>query len=122
MKSYVPGLVLGLLLAGCSAHTSVRIGSGAAGVAPGTTVTSTSAGLSVQSGSTAGALLAIGVLAAATYGSESYNGGIRYRANPFFALEPPAPRSAPPLDESRRVNEQDCTRPIEDWSANLKCR
>lgn len=28
----------------------------------------------------------------------------------------------PPMDEARTVNTQDCTRPIEDWSANLKCR
>ena len=27
-----------------------------------------------------------------------------------------------PLDPSRRVLEADCTKPIEDWSANLKCR
>jgi len=111
-----------LALAGCSAHTSLRIGSGAASVAPGTSVTSTSAGISVQSGSTAGSLIGIGILAAAVYGSEGYHDAIRYRANPFLALDPPAPRSAPPLDESRRVNEQDCTRPIEDWSANLRCR
>lgn len=29
---------------------------------------------------------------------------------------------APPMDETRTVNLQDCTRPIEDWSANLRCR
>lgn len=29
---------------------------------------------------------------------------------------------APPMDETRTVNTQDCTRPIEDWSANLRCR
>ena len=29
---------------------------------------------------------------------------------------------APPMDETRTVNTQDCTMPIEDWSANLKCR
>jgi len=29
---------------------------------------------------------------------------------------------APPMDETRTVNAQDCTRPIEDWSANLRCR
>lgn len=29
---------------------------------------------------------------------------------------------APPMDETRAVNLQDCTKPIEDWSANLKCR
>ena len=30
--------------------------------------------------------------------------------------------STPPLDPNRRVLEQDCTKPIEDPSANLKCR
>lgn len=29
---------------------------------------------------------------------------------------------APPMDETRMVNFQDCTKPIEDWSANLRCR
>ena len=29
---------------------------------------------------------------------------------------------APPLDEARRVNAQDCTRPIENPTANLRCR
>jgi len=29
---------------------------------------------------------------------------------------------APPMNEARTVNLQDCTRPIEDWSANLRCR
>jgi len=29
---------------------------------------------------------------------------------------------APPMDETRSVNAQDCTQPIVDWSANLKCR
>jgi hypothetical protein len=121
MKGRIPALVVALLLAGCSAHMSVRIGSGATSIAPGTSVTSTSAGLRIQSTSTAGALLAIGVLAAAIYGSESTSGGIRTRANPFLALDRSA-RAAPPLDESRRVNEQDCARPIADASANLRCR
>lgn len=30
--------------------------------------------------------------------------------------------SLPELDPGRRVIEQDCSKPIEDWSANLKCR
>jgi hypothetical protein len=122
MRVATSALILGLAMAGCSTHTSLRIGSGVTSIAPGTSVTSTSAGLSVQSTSTAGALLAIGVLAAATYGSESTSGGIRYRANPILALEPSASRAAPPLDASRRVNEQDCTRPIAEASANLRCR
>ncbi|MCC6210942.1 MAG: hypothetical protein IT513_07875 [Burkholderiales bacterium] len=29
---------------------------------------------------------------------------------------------APPMDEARSVHTQDCTRPIENWSANLRCR
>jgi hypothetical protein len=29
---------------------------------------------------------------------------------------------APPMDETRTVNMQDCTTPIADWSANLRCR
>jgi hypothetical protein len=33
-----------------------------------------------------------------------------------------AAQPAPELDGSRRVNEQDCSKPIRDWSANLKCR
>jgi len=29
---------------------------------------------------------------------------------------------APPMDETRSINAQDCTQPIVDWSANLKCK
>jgi hypothetical protein len=29
---------------------------------------------------------------------------------------------SPALDASRTVNEQDCSKPIENWSANLKCK
>jgi hypothetical protein len=36
------------------------------------------------------------------------------------AMPPTAP--VPELDPTRRVAEQDCTKPIEDWSANLRCR
>ena len=35
----------------------------------------------------------------------------------------PAPSGpAPEMLHDRPVAEQDCTKPIEDWSANLKCR
>lgn len=112
--------VLAAALAGCSAHGSVRIGSGPLNGVPGSLVTSTSAGLSVHSTSTVGTLFLIGVLAAATYGESARAGG--YRPSPFHLLDTSAPRAAPPLDAARRVNEQDCTRPIEDRSANLKCR
>jgi len=36
-------------------------------------------------------------------------------------LEPERP-SERKLDASRVVNEVDCTKPIENWSANLKCK
>ena len=55
------------------------------------------------SGSTAAALIGLGIAGAVIYRSE-------------------ASGRAPELAPVRRVNEQDCTRPIEDISANLKCR
>ena len=50
--------------------------------------------------------------------SAVFLGGVSYES------ERQAPRSArvPELDTSRRVVEQDCTRPIEDRSANLRYR
>lgn len=117
----IASLLLVILLAGCSANTNVRFGSGATTVPPpGTAVTSSSVGAHVQSGSAAAALIAIGILAAAWHGSESERYGVRDRLDPFAPVSRPA--LGLQLDESRRVNEQDCTRPIEDWSANLKCK
>lgn len=91
------GLALGLALAlaGCST-SAVQLSTGGpqpSVVAPG--------------GSTLGALITIGVLSAFAY--ESQNNGI-------------APLAPPPLDPERRVLEQDCSKPIADWSANLRCR
>ena len=72
----------------------------------GTAMSSSSAGLNVQaSGSTAAALIGLGIAGAVIYRSEA------------SAIE-----RASELAPVRRVNEQDCTRPIEDISANLKCR
>ena len=34
----------------------------------------------------------------------------------------PSYKPAPQMAADRTVAEQDCTKPIEDWSANLKCR
>lgn len=60
----------------------------------------------------AAALIGIGLIAAELAGSEA----ARERG-----LEP---RTAPaqPMDAQRQVNEVDCTRPIENWSANLRCK
>jgi hypothetical protein len=43
-------------------------------------------------------------------------------SNPTIAIDPAAPRWVPPMDENRKVNLQDCSQPIVDWSANLSCR
>jgi hypothetical protein len=116
MARTICALALAALVAAC-AHTEVRVGAGTPPAGSG----GLSVGLKIQAGSTAAALIAIGILAGAAY-SESWQGGTRYRANPFLALDPLAGEPAPPMDESRRVSEQDCTRPLEDPSANLRCR
>jgi hypothetical protein len=95
-----------ILIASCS-HGQVQFSSGAASTASGgTVISSSSAGLNVQaSGSSAAALIGLGIAGAVIYGSEASGTG-----------------RAPELAPVRKVNEQDCTRPIEDLSANLKCR
>lgn len=113
----IRGLVfsLALLAAGCGGHSNVQLSSSGS---PSTGVSS-GGSINVQGGSTLGALIAIGVLGATVYG-ESYDNGIHYRANPFLSIQPTAP--APQLDPSRSVHEQDCSKPIENRTANLKCR
>lgn len=93
-------LALLLFSAGCS-HTSVQ------GRWDGTSTTSAGASVGISgSGSVAAWLLiGIGLIAAGE------------AAAPAAAAPAPAE-----LDQARRVNEQDCTQPIKDWSANLKCR
>lgn len=89
-------LVLSLLLAGCS-HSSLVVNS--SGNAAGGT---SSVGAQVSAAGSGAAAFALFALAAvAIHGTT---------------------RPAPELDSSRRVNEQDCSKPIQDWSANLKCR
>lgn len=88
-------ILLCALAAGCASHTQVAVGAGS--------VSGTYLGLDVQSGSAAGAIIAIGALGA-MYGSGE------------TGAKPPA------LLEGRTVREQDCTRPLEDPGANLRCR
>jgi hypothetical protein len=94
-----------VLAAGC-ANTRVQVSSG--GPQP---------AVSAPGSSALGALLLLGFIVSA----EAHHDGARYRASPSDALSP-APYPPPPLDPARRVLEQDCTQPIEDWSANLRCR
>jgi len=106
---YKPLIAVLVLLAGCT-HASVQVNSSGGTT---TTATSVSAGASGRASPAAWALIGIGLIAAEI-------------ASPTRPIEgrPEAPRApAPgPLDSQRRVNEVDCTKPIQDWSANLKCR
>lgn len=100
-------VLLAVLLGACT-HVSVRYDSGGGTV---TTGASVSAGYSGSSAA-AWALIGIGLIAAELAGSQA----ARERG-----LEPQqAP--AKPMDAQRQVNEVDCTRPIENWTSNLKCR
>ena len=87
-----------MLLSGCGGHANVQANSsnGSAG-----------GSVNIPGRSTMGTLFSIVFLGGVSYESERVT-----------------QRSAqvPDLDPSRRVIEQDCTKPIEDSSANLKCR
>ncbi|MGH6628598.1 MAG: hypothetical protein ACREB3_02575 [Burkholderiales bacterium] len=109
------GILALLLLAGCGGHSSVQLGSGGAPASSG----GGSVSVNSQPRSALGNLVVFGTLVGVYHGSDSAYGS-RYRSNPFMAIQPTMP--APELDSARTVHEQDCSRPIENWSANLKCR
>lgn len=73
-----------------------------------TTTTSVSAGYSGHGSAGMWLLIGIGLIAWEYGGSER---------GPEAERKPPAP-----LDAGRSVNEVDCTKPIQDWSGNLKCK
>ena len=114
---------LALLAAGCGGDSYLRFSSGGSpvtGVTTGSTVYVQ--GGSGSSSSTAGALLALFMIGQLWQGGDPAQQapGSSYRESPFAVLGPGV--AAPELDPSRRVNEQDCSRPIADWSANLRCK
>lgn len=96
-------VVLALLAAGCGGHSNVQF------VSSGAPPTGVSGGgsVSVQGSSTAAALAAIVILSGVAYRSEQGMLPVQW---------------VPEMDPARRVAEQDCTKPIADSSANLKCR
>jgi hypothetical protein len=86
-------------LPGCATHSAVYLASGGAVADGGLFV---SASVAVGS-ATANALAAAGILTFLIVANDGYA---------------PAPR----MREDRTVHEQDCTKPIENLTANLKCR
>lgn len=103
--------VLALAVAGCSATTGVRVGSGVPlNPAPGSAVSAARVSIDIRSGS------AVGVIAAAAALGALFTLDRRDAGAP--SLSGLLPEMAP----GREVNAQDCTRPIERPAANLLCR
>src|SRR5512134_3021322 len=114
-------LLLCVQIAAC-AHGTVAVSTSTA-AASSVTAGSTAVGGQVAAASSGAGAIALFALAAAmmTASQMSATGTTTYNANPFAALDGSS-RRPPELDANRRVHEQDCTKPISDWSANLKCR
>lgn len=58
---------------------------------------------------------ALGSVADTAHGSTGGSGGSGGRRSND-------PRKAPPLDESRKVSEQDCSKPVDPQAGNLRCK
>ena len=99
-------LVFAVLLPGCAVHGNGSSGSG-------------SVSFHLNFNTNRPALIAIGILAIA---SEHEREQRYVHSNPVTAFDPTAGRAVPQMDASRKVHEQDCSKPIEDGSANLRCR
>jgi hypothetical protein len=99
-----------LLCAGCS-HTHVYLESRAGSAGSGA---QGSVQVRTHSGPDLVTLIGLAVIAATIVDSERES--LRTRSDPFWT------GPVPPLDPSRAVTEHDCTRPIAEYSGNLRCR
>jgi len=111
-------VIVAALVAGCS-HMQINAGSNTSSASTGTSITSGSGGLQVQSGSRslATAIVIMGIAAGAVEDSREER-SFPSPAALFPQYTPPAPELAP----DRRISEQDCTRPIDFSSGNLRCK
>lgn len=108
MKRLLILIATAVLLQGCSTNLGFQFGN----TGKSATVPSVGAGGSFSSGGVnarfgdgggVGTLLGVGALGA------------------LFGREPRDARTPPELDSSRRVNDQDCRKPVENGLANLRC-
>ncbi len=102
-------LALALCAAGCSSNSYVAYSSGSIAGSP----TGTSAYVQGSTSSSSAAFAAIFLLHWALLNEHWDRAAGMYGSSTL---------PAPPMDETRAVNMQDCTQPIVDWSANLRCR
>ena len=109
-------LALAALLLGCS-HARVGVNAGTTVSGGGSSVTSSRTGLHVQASN--GAALAIVIIALIAGASDAE----RDRPLPDpRSLLPENTAPVPALAPQRPVSEQDCSRPLTDFTGNLKCR
>ncbi len=118
-------LLLLALLAGCS-HVSINASSTASsGVPsstpprPGTSFSSSSSGMRVNASGGAAAVIVAGVILASAMHEPAQPGNFRSWSDfsDWFWGRPP-----PEMAGDRRVSEQDCSKPVDLSSGNLRCR
>ena len=106
-------LLIAPLVAGCS-HTAVAVSNGAPAVAATTVATGATGATLVASGGTAVAIVL-------TLGAIDYIHNPQPFPNPMSLISvntPPAPEMA----TNRLINEQDCSKPVDFSSGNLRCK
>ena len=116
MKRVLIVLAVILLVSGCAARLGFQFGSTGKSatepsVGPGGSFSSGGVGARFGEGGAVGGIFGAGILGA-LFGSEMR--GREARGTEARAL--------PELDSSRRINEQDCGQPLENPSANLRCK
>ena len=100
---------MAVLLAGCNANLGLQIGStGKSATQPsvGPGGSFSSSGVGMRFGDVPGAGSFLGAV------------GLGW----LFGRDSVDPRAPPALDTNRPINEQDCSQPIRDNTANLRCR
>jgi hypothetical protein len=105
-KTLLGCLAATLALSGCAARYSMQSNSDS-----GMQTTTTGAQVNVATGSRFGNAIIVGIMLA-----DGYH---------YYRLEPDGkktPVSAPEPDPSRKINAQDCTRPVDPGAGNLLCR
>jgi hypothetical protein len=103
-------LLVAALGAGC-AHSAVGVSSG---TAPGTAAPA--GGTSISTGSAGAALILV-----LTFGVIDYVNNPQPFPNPSSLMSPASPK-APELATSRRISEQDCSKPVDLTLGNLRCK
>lgn len=106
-------LTLALCAAGCGGNSYTYVSVGSTAGAPVGASTGATANVQGTFSSSSGAIAAVFLLHWSLLNEQWDRGAGMYGSST---------RPAPPMDETRLVNTQDCTQPIVDWSANLKCR